>query len=159
VAIELGMKQSRAPFHPLFLAPAFQDLMPVSCSAALPGAHRTPHRLQVQCLVEEGVVVMKKLLWPVIGVFIVLWSGLAWVVHSLVGWGGHLVSSNADIVTPNPEAVEWLSWFAHSGSGIAEWLVIAVWALGVGLALLVGFASAKLLPRFGSLTQRLGTPS
>jgi hypothetical protein len=102
---------------------------------------------------------MRKLLWPIIGFGLVVWSGLAWLVHSLVGWGGQLVASNADVVSPHPETVEWLSWFAHSGSGIAEWIVVAVWAAGVALALLVGFASSKLLPRFSSLTERLGTPS
>ena len=102
---------------------------------------------------------MKKLLWPVIGFGLLVWSVLAWFVHSLIGWGGQLVASNADVVSPHPETVEWLSWFANSGSGIAEWLVLAVWALGVGLALLVGFAGQRLLPRFGSLTERLGTPS
>lgn len=102
--------------------------------------------------------VMKKLVWVVLGVGILIWSGLAWFVHSLVGWGGAVASGNADILTPVPEAVEWLSWFAIFGTNIGEWIIISVWALGVILALIIGFASSYFLPQLKGLAEKLKSP-
>ena len=102
---------------------------------------------------------MKKLLWPIVGFGIAIWSGLAWAAHSLIGWGGQIVSSNADIVTPHAETVEWLSWLAIFGSGVGEWLIIGVWAIGVLIALALGFAGSRLLPGFSGLAQKLKVPS
>lgn len=98
---------------------------------------------------------MKKLVWPVIAIGLLIWSGLAWMAHSLVGWGGNLASSNADIVTPVPEAVEWMSWIALFSTNLIEWLVIGIWAIGVVIALAIGFAGNRLLPHVGSLASRL----
>ena len=108
---------------------------------------------------NRGVIKVKKLLWPVIGLLLVAWSALAWFVHTLVGWGGQLISQNADVVTPHAESVEWLSWLATFGSGLVEWLIVGIWALGVGLAVVIGFAGPRLLSRFRGLTQSLGSPS
>jgi hypothetical protein len=100
---------------------------------------------------------MKKLLWGVIALALVVWSGLAWVAHSLVGWGGSVASGNADIVTLNPEAVEWLSWLALFGTGVGEWLVVGVWAIGVVVALLLGAFGSRFLPQLSGLAQKLRT--
>jgi hypothetical protein len=100
---------------------------------------------------------MKKAVWAVIGLGLMIWSALAWFVHSLVGWGGALASGNADIVTPHAETVEWLSWLALFGTDVGQWIVIAVWVLGVLLALVLGFAGNRILPRLGSSIQKLKT--
>jgi hypothetical protein len=97
---------------------------------------------------------MKKLVWLIVAVAIAIWSGLAWAAHSLIGWGGTVANNNADIVTQNPEAVEWLSWLALFGSDVGSWLVIGVWGFGVLLALLIGFAGTRLFPRLGTLSQK-----
>jgi hypothetical protein len=98
---------------------------------------------------------VKKLVWGVIGIGVLLWSGLAWIVHSLVGWGGNLASGNADVLTPHPETVEWLSWLALFGTNVGEWIVIAVWGVGVALALLIGAFSSRFTSLFGRLSEKL----
>jgi hypothetical protein len=105
-----------------------------------------------------GVLGVKKILWAVIGIGLVVWSGLAWFVHSLIGWGGSVANRNVDVLTPSPEAVEWLSWFTMFGTDVGEWVVVGVWGLGVALALLVGFAGSRLLPGLSKLGQSIGTP-
>jgi hypothetical protein len=98
---------------------------------------------------------VKKIVWAVIGIGILLWSALAWLVHSLVGWGGSLASGNADVLTPHPETVEWLSWLAQFGTNVGEWIVIAIWGLGVALALLIGTFSSRFTSLFGRFSEKL----
>ena len=40
------------------------------------------------------------------------------------------------------------SWLASAGTGVGEWLVVAVWAIVSLILLAVGFVAAKLAPRF-----------
>ncbi|WP_395687162.1 hypothetical protein [Aestuariivirga sp.] len=90
---------------------------------------------------------MKTLIWSITAAAVVLWSGFAWFVHGLVGVAGGLAAGNADIIPADPLVVEWASWIAMAGTGIGEWLVVAVWAI-ITLALLgFGFAAAVLGPR------------
>lgn len=98
---------------------------------------------------------MKKLLWPVVAFCVALWSGLAWAAYQVVDWGGQIVSNNVDIVTPHPESVEWLSWFARFGSNVGESLVVGVWAVGVVIAIGLGFVGSRLLPGLGNLSESL----
>jgi hypothetical protein len=98
---------------------------------------------------------MKKIVWGVVAVGLMLWSALAWVVHSLVGWGGSLASGNVDVLTPHPEAVEWLSWLAILGTDVSEWIVIGIWGLGVIFALILGFVGTRLFPSFGLMAQKM----
>lgn len=97
---------------------------------------------------------MKRLIWSIVAIGLLVWSGLAWAVYSLLGWGGNLASSNVDILTPNPEVVEWLSWLTMFGSDVAEWFVVGVWGAGVVLALVIGFAGTRLFPQIGQLAQK-----
>jgi uncharacterized membrane protein YphA (DoxX/SURF4 family) len=93
---------------------------------------------------------MKTLIWIITAAVIGLWSLIAWITHGLIGVAGSLISANADIVPADPLLVEWASWLASAGTGIGEWLVVAVWAVVSGLLLVAGFAATRLLPRFSS---------
>lgn len=97
---------------------------------------------------------MKTLVWILTGTALALWSLVAWITHGLVGIAGDLVASNADILPADPLLVEWASWLATMGTGVGEWLVVALWAL-VSLVLLgLGFVAAKLVPRLGGRALR-----
>jgi hypothetical protein len=93
---------------------------------------------------------MKTLIWIVTGVVVGLWSLLAWITHGLVGVAGNLVANNADIIPADPLLVEWASWLASAGTGVGEWLVVAVWALVSLVMLAAGFVLTKLVPRFNT---------
>jgi ABC-type glycerol-3-phosphate transport system substrate-binding protein len=105
-----------------------------------------------------GVPKLKRILWVFIGFALIIWTGLAWFIHSLIGWGGSVANNNVDVLTPSPEAVEWLSWLTMFGTGVAEWIVVGVWGFGVILALVLGFAGSRLLPGLAKLGQSIGTP-
>lgn len=90
---------------------------------------------------------MRSLIWTVTAAAVAAWSFLAWIVHGLVGVAGNLVAANADIVPADPQLVEWASWIASAGTGIGEWLVVALWAIVSLVLLVMGFAATRLLPR------------
>jgi hypothetical protein len=90
---------------------------------------------------------MKTLIWIVTAAAIGVWSLLAWIAHGLIGVAGGLAAGNADIIPADPMLVEWASWLAMAGTGVGEWLVVAIWAI-VSLVLLgLGFAAGALAPR------------
>jgi hypothetical protein len=91
---------------------------------------------------------MKTLIWAATAAVIALWSLVAWIAHGLVSVAGNLVASNADLIPADPLLVEWASWFASAGTGIGEWLVVALWAIVSAVLLALGFVATKLVPRF-----------
>lgn len=93
---------------------------------------------------------MKTLVWTLTTVVIALWSLVAWITHGLVGVAGGLVASNADILPADPMLVEWASWLASAGTGVGEWLVVAVWGLVTLVLVALGFVATKLVPRLSS---------
>lgn len=93
---------------------------------------------------------MKTLVWLVTGAVIALWSLLAWIAHGLVSVAGNLVASNADLIPADPLLIEWASWLASAGTGIGEWLVVAVWALVSAVLAAFGFIATRLLPRLNA---------
>ena len=91
---------------------------------------------------------MKNLIWILTAAIIGLWSLLAWITHGLVSVAGNLVANNADLLPADPLLIEWASWLASAGTGVGEWLVIAVWAVVSLVLLALGFIGTKLVPRF-----------
>ena len=90
---------------------------------------------------------MKTLVWVLTGLALALWSLVAWVTHGLVGVAGGLVASHADIIPADPLLIEWASWLASAGTGIGEWLVIAVWGFVSLVLLALGYVATRLVPR------------
>ncbi|MCA3562408.1 MAG: hypothetical protein IOC82_15405 [Aestuariivirga sp.] len=88
---------------------------------------------------------MKTLVWILTAAVVALWSLAAWIVHGLLGVAGGLAASNADIIPADPRLVEWASWLASAGTGIGEWLVVAVWGFVSLVLVALGFVATKLL--------------
>jgi len=93
---------------------------------------------------------MKTLVWTLTTVVIALWSLVAWITHGLVGVAGGFVASNADILPADPMLVEWASWLASAGTGVGEWLVVALWGFVTLVLVALGFVATKLVPRLSS---------
>ena len=93
---------------------------------------------------------MKTLVWVLTGLAIALWSLVAWVTHGLVGVAGGMIASNADLLPADPLLIEWTSWLASLGTGIGEWLVVAVWGFVSLVLLALGYVATKLVPRLTS---------
>ena len=94
---------------------------------------------------------MRKLVWFITFVVLAVWSAIAWIAHAVVGVGGNLAASNADLLPADPEVVELVSWLAQFGAGAGEWLIAAIWAVVSAVLLAIGFIVTRLLPRFKSL--------
>lgn len=90
---------------------------------------------------------MGRVIWAVTWIAIALWSALAWVAHGLIGLGGNLVASNADLLPADPMVVEWVSWLAMLGRDVGGWLVIAIWGFVALVILAMGFVGSKLAER------------
>jgi hypothetical protein len=97
---------------------------------------------------------MRTIVWAVTALILLLWSGLAWITYELLGVGGNLVATNADIVPVDPILVEWASWLANAGTGVGEWLVVALWLIVSAIILAVGFAVTRFLPRLSTALPR-----
>ena len=93
---------------------------------------------------------MKTLVWILTAAVVALWSLVAWITHGLVGAAGGLVASNADMIPADPMLIEWASWLAAAGTGVGEWLVVAVWGFVTLVLVALGFVAAKLLPQLSS---------
>lgn len=100
---------------------------------------------------------MKAVVWSVFAIALATWSLIAWGTHALIGASGSLVAGNADIVPVWPEAVELLSWFANFGTGVGEWLVIAVWVTVSGLMALAAYLVTRFLPGSAHRIKELGS--
>jgi hypothetical protein len=94
---------------------------------------------------------MRTLIWGVTAIVIGLWSLVAWAAHALLGVGGQLAATNADLIPADPLAIEWISWLANSGTGLGEWLIVAVWAFVSLVIFALGFVATRLVPRFTSM--------
>ena len=93
---------------------------------------------------------MKTLVWSFTILALALWSLVAWITHGLVGVAGGLIAGNADILPADPLLVEWASWLASAGTGIGEWLVVAVWGFVSLVLVALGFVATKLVPKLTS---------
>lgn len=61
---------------------------------------------------------------------------------------------NAGIIpAADPLWVEWATWLAIAGTGVGEWLVVALWAIVSLVVLALGFVATRLLPRLKASPQ------
>jgi hypothetical protein len=99
---------------------------------------------------------MKTLIWLSALVLAGIWSLMCWAAHALVGYGGQRAARNADIVPYlPPELIELASSLAVAGTNVGEWLVVAVWIVGLLiLAALAGIGNKLLGRRQTSMTQQ-----
>ncbi|WP_199555509.1 hypothetical protein [Sandaracinobacteroides hominis] len=86
---------------------------------------------------------MKNLIWAVLGVLGLAWSGLAWLLHGLAGAGGPLVVTLTRWFDLEPSSTQWLADGLSMAGGLAQWLVVAVWLLGAVVLLLIGWMSGR----------------
>jgi hypothetical protein len=96
---------------------------------------------------------MKRLLWILAWIAVAVWSLFAWGAYGLLDLFGGLASRNADVVTSNPETVEWLSWGLSTLSGLGLAAIVVVWGV-VSLLILAVPAAASLILGRASPSQR-----
>ena len=72
---------------------------------------------------------MRRLLWILAWIAVALWSLFAWGAYGLLDFFGGVAARNADIVTGQPEAVEWLSWALITLRGLGLGAIVVVWGL------------------------------
>jgi len=76
---------------------------------------------------------MKGLLWSVVAVAGLAWTGLAWLLHSIAGSGGAAVVGVTRWLDLEPASTQWIADGLSMAGGIAQWLVVLVWLIGAGV--------------------------
>jgi hypothetical protein len=89
---------------------------------------------------------MRRALWVLAWIGVALWSLFAWGAYGLLDVFGGIAARNADVVTSQPEAVEWLSWALSTLKGLGLAAIVVVWGL-VSLLILAVPAVAGLFLR------------
>lgn len=90
---------------------------------------------------------MARLVWWVAALGLLGWTLLAWLGHALLGWGAGLVSGGAIALPLEAEAAAWLSWLALLLGQASGAIVIAIWALGAGVILILAAVARRILAR------------
>lgn len=70
---------------------------------------------------------MKRALWVLAWIAVALWSLFAWGAYGLLDVFGDFAARNADMVTSQPETVEWLSWALVTLRGLGLAAIVFVW--------------------------------
>jgi ABC-type multidrug transport system permease subunit len=90
---------------------------------------------------------MKVFIWIAALVFLVPWTGGAWIAYALVDVSGNWMAGNADMLAGDPQIVETLSWLARTLSGAGEFIIFVVWALGAAIVAAVAWLFCRLVDR------------
>src|SRR5918998_1802033 len=72
---------------------------------------------------------MKRLLWGLAWIAVLVWSLFAWGAYGLLDFFGGFAARNADMVTGHPESVEWLSWALMTLRSLGLGAIVVVWGL------------------------------
>ncbi|SCY01835.1 hypothetical protein [Microvirga guangxiensis] len=90
---------------------------------------------------------MRRLLWILAWIGVVLWSLFAWGAYGLLDIFGDVAVRNADIVSDHPETVEWLSWSLAVLRSLGLGAIVFVWGAVSLLILAVPAVIGFVLPR------------
>ncbi len=82
---------------------------------------------------------MKSALWAVLGFVALFWSLLAWAFHSLAASGGAAVVTVTRWLDIEPSTTQWIADGLALAGGVAQWLVVLVWLVGIGVLALLGW--------------------
>jgi hypothetical protein len=107
---------------------------------------------------------MKRLLWGLAWIAVLVWSLFAWGAYGLLDFFGGIAARNADIVTGHPETVEWLSWALTTLRGLGLGAIVMVWglvsllilAVPAGLGFLLGGSRREQRVEYGRRIDRQG---
>ena len=86
---------------------------------------------------------MRSALWIVLAVLGLFWSAVAWFVLLVAGAGGAVVVGVTRWLDLDPSATQWLADGLSMAGGLAQWLVVFGWALGMVVLGLVGWVAGR----------------
>lgn len=86
---------------------------------------------------------MKGALWGILGVFGLIWSALAWFFYSLAGAGGAAVVGVTRWLEIEPSTTQWLADGLSMAGGVAQWLVVLGWLLGMIVLVAIARLAAR----------------
>ena len=86
---------------------------------------------------------MKTLLWILVGLGALAWSLLAWLLYAIAGSGGAAVVSLTRWLEIDPASTQWIADTLSLAGGIAQWLVVLMWLLGMAVLGVVGWLGGQ----------------
>ena len=85
---------------------------------------------------------MKKAMWVVLGFVALLWTSIAWLLHSIAGSGEAAVMTLTRWLQIEPASTIWLASILAASGGPTQVLVWIGWAFGMaGLGLVAWFGT------------------
>ncbi len=86
---------------------------------------------------------MKGFLWGVVAIAGLAWTGLGWLFYTIAGSGGAAVVGVTRWLELEPASTQWIADGLSMAGGIAQWLVILVWLIGVGVLGLLAWLGSE----------------
>jgi len=83
------------------------------------------------------------IMWLVFGILAMMWSVLCWALWAVAGAGGSATLGMAKLLQIDPLELVWLADTLDAVGGVAQWLVLLFWAVGMGLLLLLGWMTSR----------------
>lgn len=83
------------------------------------------------------------IMWLFVGFLALLWSILCWFLWAVAGSGSAAALGLARLLQIDPLELVWLGDTLDAVGGVAQWLVVLFWAVGMGLLLLIGWMASR----------------
>jgi hypothetical protein len=90
---------------------------------------------------------MRGLVWTATGLVAALWSSFAWILVKLLDFGGRTMAGSFGALPLKPAAADLFASFTLAGTGLAGWIVGAVWLVVLLAITLVGLFIDGSIPR------------
>jgi hypothetical protein len=97
---------------------------------------------------------MKRAMLVLLGTSALFWSLLAWALHAIAGSGSAAVVTVTRWLSLEPASTQWIADGLLLAGGVAQWLVVVIWLLGLGVLGLVGRFSARVGAVHDSLSKQ-----
>ncbi len=89
---------------------------------------------------------MTRLAVILLGIALLLWSGIAWLLYALAGAGSSVVVHVTRWLDLEPGTTQWLADGLAAAGGVAQWLVVFIWLLGAAAIGVVGWLLRQAVP-------------
>jgi len=86
---------------------------------------------------------MKRLMWILLGIGALVWTSIAWLLHSLAGSGEAAVLGISRMLQVDPTSTIWLADILGAIGGPTQVLVWIGWAIGMAALGLVGWFGSR----------------
>lgn len=97
---------------------------------------------------------MRPLAWGCFGMLALGWSALAWLLHAAAGTGSVAVVRVSHWLDIDPASTQWIADTMAFAGGVAQWFILLVWAIGLGVLVVLAMLASKTIGSVNDLAQQ-----